>query len=205
MFDQRSSQQQPSGLYQRTYLEERLCMNHAGPPEPCSHPELCRFAPQSEKTDKVYECIDYCSGVLITSLSSTECLKCTLFHSLIPGAFIYLIKSHMVVVSMSIFDAIKVKLDHTSYCLSSTAKVIFGLPWIKQICRQIISYLCTVCSCNQTGYVSTQLTGSSDGVECNRRQLTIGMLCDHQSALKPFEETTLTDKTTTCQDTTLSK
>lgn len=58
----------------------------------------------------------------------------------------------------------------------------------------IWTYLCTVCSSNQTGHISSQFLGCSDSIQRNGGQLVIVVLCHHQVALKPLEETRLWGK-----------
>lgn len=54
-----------------------------------------------------------------------------------------------------------------------------------------LTNLCAVCPSHQTRHLATQFTGSSDGIERDGGQLVIVVLCNHQGALKPLQETCL--------------
>lgn len=75
--------------------------------------------------------------------------------------------------------------------ISQTEQVEWSL---KQIMLKSVAYLCTICSSNQTWHFSTQLTGSTDSIECNRGQLVVVVLRNNQGALEPLEETSLLER-----------
>lgn len=95
----------------------------------------------------------------------------------------------------SILPYIYLMLVRTLNQINIVTSQIQQAEWsFKQIILQNVPYLCTICSSNQTWHFSTQLTGSTDGIECNRGQLVIVVLCNNQGALKPLEETSLLEK-----------